>query len=124
MLMLAHMGGSILWVFSTVLLQTAVEDNFRGRVFAAELALFTLTMAASNYAVGELLDRFNLSPRTVTVGIGILFLLPGLFWFATARWWNRDNRQSSRISPATNELPVTSETALREAATKIHLSSD
>jgi predicted MFS family arabinose efflux permease len=124
MLMLAHMGGSILWVFSTVLLQTAVEDNFRGRVFAAELALFTLTMAASNYAVGELLDRFNFSPRTVTVGIGILFLLPGLFWFATARWWNRDNRQSSRISPATNELPVTSETALREAATKIHLSSD
>src|SRR6185436_2570827 len=48
-LMVAHAGGSILWVFSTVLLQQTVEDRFRGRVFAAELALLTLTMAASNY---------------------------------------------------------------------------
>lgn len=65
-----------------------VEDNFRGRVFAAELALLTLTMAASNYAVGELLDRFHFSPRTVTIFIGIFFLIPGLLWFATRRWWN------------------------------------
>src|ERR1041384_4463409 len=42
MLFIAHMGGSIIWVFSTVLLQSSVEDNFRGRVFAAELALLTL----------------------------------------------------------------------------------
>ena len=44
-----HCGGSILWVFSTVILQNEVVDRFRGRVFAAELALVTLTMAASNY---------------------------------------------------------------------------
>src|SRR5688572_4052772 len=56
---LAHTGGSILWVFSTVMLQRDVEDGFRGRVFAAELALLTLTMAASNYLTGELLDRFR-----------------------------------------------------------------
>ncbi|MCA1633562.1 MAG: MFS transporter [Acidobacteria bacterium] len=124
MLMIAHMGGSILWVFSTVLLQTSVEDNFRGRVFAAELALLTLTMAASNYVVGELLDRFNRSPRSVTIGIGGLFLLPGLLWFATARWWNRDDKQLPQTSPTTNELPGTSEVALRETTAKIHLSSD
>jgi len=86
---LAHCGGSILWVFSTVLLQREVEDNFRGRVFAAELALLTLTMALSNYATGELLDRFRLSPRAVAVGIGAFFLLPGLVWFVTQRWWDK-----------------------------------
>jgi MFS family permease len=86
---LAHTGGSILWVYSTVLLQRGVEDTFRGRVFAAELALLTLTMAASNYFTGELLDRFGLSPRVVTVGIGVLFLIPGIVWFATRRWWDR-----------------------------------
>ncbi len=84
----AHCGGSILWVFSTVLLQRAVEDKFRGRVFAAELALLTLTMAASNYVTGELLDRFKLSPRTVCIGIGALFMLPGIVWFVTERWWD------------------------------------
>lgn len=87
---LAHTGGSILWVFSTVLLQRDVEDNFRGRVFAAELALLTLTMAISNYATGELLDRFGLSARTVAIGIGALFVIPGVAWFATQKWWDRD----------------------------------
>ncbi|MDT7814607.1 MAG: hypothetical protein QOJ42_4523, partial [Acidobacteriaceae bacterium] len=87
---LAHTGGSILWVFSTVLLQRGVEDNFRGRVFAAELALLTLTMAVSNYATGELLDRFRLSPRAVAIGIGAFFLLPGIAWFVTQKWWDRD----------------------------------
>jgi MFS family permease len=87
---LAHTGGSILWVFSTVLLQRGVKDSFRGRVFAAELALLTLTMAVSNYATGELLDRFGFSPRAVAIGIGAFFLLPGVVWFATQRWWDRD----------------------------------
>ena len=89
---IAHCGGSILWVFSTVMLQRSVEDNFRGRVFAAELALLTLTMAASNYVTGELLDRFQISPRVVTVGIGIFFLIPGVTWFLTQRWWDREKR--------------------------------
>jgi predicted MFS family arabinose efflux permease len=93
---IAHCGGSILWVFSTVILQRSVEDNFRGRVFAAELALLTLTMAASNYATGELLDRFRISPRIVTIGIGLFFLMPGLAWFLTQRWWDREKDHANK----------------------------
>jgi len=89
---LAHTGGSILWVFSTVLLQRTVADNFRGRVFAAELALLTLTMAISNYVTGELLDRFGWSARNVAIAIGALFVIPGAAWFATQRWWDKDER--------------------------------
>ncbi len=102
-LMFAHAGGSILWVNSTVLLQRAVEDNFRGRVFAAELALLTLAMAASNYATGELLDRFQFSPRTVTIFIGIFFLIPGLLWFATRRWWNNGRGEEAQETIETNK---------------------
>src|SRR5256886_1355650 len=91
-LLTAHTGGSILWVFSTVLLQREVEDKFRGRVFAAELALLTLTMAASNYLTGEMLDRFGFSPRTVTIAIGTFFLMPGVVWLLTEKWWNRDQK--------------------------------
>jgi len=93
---LAHCGGSILWVFSTVMLQRSVLDSFRGRVFAAELALVTLTMAASNYATGELLDRFSISPRIVTIGVGILFMMPGLTWFLTQRWWDREEKYEDK----------------------------
>ena len=93
---IAHCGGSILWVFSTVILQRSVEDSFRGRVFAAELALLTLTMAASNYATGELLDRFQISPRIVTIGIGMFFLMPGFAWFITKRWCDREKEHASK----------------------------
>ncbi|HSS18785.1 MAG TPA: MFS transporter [Pyrinomonadaceae bacterium] len=99
---LAHTGGSILWVFSTVLLQRGVEDNFRGRVFAAELALLTLTMAISNYVTGELLDRFKFSPRTVAIAIGSFFLLPGLTWFFTQKWW--DKEQNEQITEAVSVI--------------------
>lgn len=103
MLMCAHAGGSILWVNSTVLLQRAVEDGFRGRVFAAEFALLTLTMAASNYATGELLDRFHFSPRTVTIAIGIFFLIPGVLWFATRRWWDNGRGEQAEEILETNK---------------------
>lgn len=91
-LCVAHMGGSVIWVFSTVLLQATVEDEFRGRVFAVELMLMTFTLAASNYATGEALERFGLSPRLVTVAIGAFFILPGLLWLLTRRWWDREHR--------------------------------
>src|SRR5207249_6701279 len=96
-LLIAHTGGSILWVFSTVLLQREVEDEFRGRVFAAELALVTLTMATSNYIVGELMDRFGISPRWVTAGVGVFFLLPGITWFLTKQWWDRKERDRKSV---------------------------
>lgn len=109
----AHTGGSILWVFSTVLLQRGVEDNFRGRVFAAELALLTLTMAVSNYTTGALLDPIGLSPRVVSIAIGAFFLLPGLAWFATQRWWDQENRKPGE---ATRDVGVTEPGLVAELA--------
>ncbi len=119
MLLIAHMGGSILWVFSTVLLQSSVADEFRGRVFAAELALLTLAMAASNYATGELLDRFGVSARTITALIGALFLLPGLLWFVTARWWDREREPTQTPAHLSGEAAQ-----LHEVAKQIHLTGD
>jgi MFS family permease len=109
-LAIAHMGGSILWVFSTVLLQKSVEDDFRGRVFAAEMALVTLTMATSNYVVGELMDRFQFSPRVVTAAVGIFFLLPGIAWFVTKKSWDRDEKAAPRAVRTEEKLPAPKET--------------
>jgi MFS family permease len=109
-LAMAHMGGSILWVFSTVLLQKTVEDQFRGRVFAAEMALVTLTMAASNYVIGELMDRFGFSPRWVTAGVGTFFLLPGFVWFLTEKWWDRKERVRLPVSTGQEITPTAIET--------------
>lgn len=85
--LLAHFGGSILWVFSTVLLQMEVPDEFRGRVFAAELALVTLTSSISSYVTGYALDSVGWSPRALAFGLGAAFAIPGLLWLVmNARW--------------------------------------
>jgi MFS family permease len=103
---IAHCGGSILWVFSTVLLQRGVEDEFRGRVFAAELALLTLTMAVSNYATGEMLDRLAMSPRAIAIGLGAFFLLPGVVWFLTQRWWDKEKKPVDDVLTDTEKAKV------------------
>ena len=54
-------------MFSTVLLQLEVPDRFRGRVFAAELALVTLDIVGV-----ELLDRVRArSRRMVAANDGV-----------------------------------------------------
>ena len=73
--MLAHMGGSTVWVFSTTLLQLHTEDRFRGRVFAADLGLGSLTFAVTAYLAGRFLDA-GISARTVAIGTGVLMLIP------------------------------------------------
>jgi MFS family permease len=85
--LLAHFGGSILWVFSTVLLQMEVPDQFRGRVFAAELALVTLTSSLSSYVTAYALDRLAWSPRSLSFALGAAFAVPGVLWLLmNARW--------------------------------------
>lgn len=85
--LLAHFGGSILWVFSTVLLQMEVPDRFRGRVFAAELALVTLVTSLSSYGTAYGLDHAAWTPRALAFLLGALFCIPGVLWLVIlARW--------------------------------------
>lgn len=77
--LLGHLGGSVQWVFSTNLLQRLVPDRFRGRVFAAEMALLTLILSLSTWFTAAALDH-GVAPRTVAVRLALLFLLPGTLW--------------------------------------------
>ena len=81
---LAHSGGSTIWVFSTTLLQIYTTDRFRGRVFSAELSLFTLTVAASSYLAGVAMD-WGLGPRHTAILTGLAVLVPAALWAAALR---------------------------------------
>ena len=87
--LVGHLGGSVQWVFSTTLLQQIVPDQFRGRVFAAEMALLTLILSLSTYFTGLGLDH-GVDPRLLTLRLALIFLLPGSFWIAYL-WVNRKN---------------------------------
>jgi predicted MFS family arabinose efflux permease len=77
--MLAHMGGSTVWVFSTTLLQLHTEDRFRGRVFSADLGFSMLTIAAGAYLCGQLLDT-GVAARTLATWTGLVMLIPAALW--------------------------------------------
>lgn len=76
--MLAHTGGSIQWVYSTTLLQLEVEDRVLGRVFAIEYAALMLTTALSSYLTG-LANDGGLAPRSLSIALALVFVVPGLF---------------------------------------------
>ena len=91
--MLAHAGGSTVWVFSTTLLQIHAEDRFRGRVFSADLSLGSLTFALTAYLAGHFLDA-GFSARTVATGTGLLMLVPASI-LALVLWASRTGKTTS-----------------------------
>jgi MFS family permease len=84
---LAHAGGSIVWVFSTTLLHYQADDRFRGRVFSADFAFLVVTMAAVSYASGTAVD-YGVSVRTIALVTGMLAIIPAVLWgvFALPLW--------------------------------------
>jgi MFS family permease len=77
------MGGGTLWVFSTQLLLHLVPAEVRGRVFATEFALLTLSMATSAALGGWALDRAALGVADLLHIMAGAILLPGALW----GWW-------------------------------------
>jgi len=78
-IVLAHIGGSTVWVFSTTLLQLNTEDKFRGRVFAADLGFCMLTIAAGAFIAGHFVD-WGYAARHVASAAGLLMLIPAALW--------------------------------------------
>jgi predicted MFS family arabinose efflux permease len=94
--MLAHMGGSTVWVFSTTLLQLHTDDRFRGRVFSADLGFSMLTIAAGAYLCGRLLDS-GVAARTVATWTGLIMVIPAALWgLAMRASRERQNQAESR----------------------------
>jgi predicted MFS family arabinose efflux permease len=78
----AHLGGGAQWSLSTFGLQKIVPDHIRGRVFAFDVALITLTIAISSLAAGVAAQLWG--PR-IAMGVTAVLALgyAALWWWAT-----------------------------------------
>ncbi len=83
---LAHGGTSIVWVFSTTLLQFQTDDRYRGRVFSADFAFLVATMSIASYSAGVATD-WGVPVRTIAAGTGIFALVPAIAWIFGMRLW-------------------------------------
>ena len=83
---ISHMGGAMVWVFSTTLLQLMSEDRFRGRVFAAELGFCTAVLGTTAFAAGWALDRGVPIRALIAATAGLSFAGGALWaWFGMRR---------------------------------------
>jgi MFS family permease len=90
-------GGSINWTYSDVLLQMAVPNHLLGRVFAFDIAIFTLAVSISLWLTGYVTDAFHLSPRTIVLLLAMGSVGPLVVWSAALRWQSRRAETSQQI---------------------------
>jgi MFS family permease len=81
----AHIFGSVLWVSSNVLLQMNVPDEFRGRVFSAELFVLAIVQSVVSYLTATALDIFHVSPQVLIAIVGFSLWVPGMYWLTARR---------------------------------------
>jgi MFS family permease len=92
--LIAHLGGGAQWTLSNYGLQLEVPDELRGRIFAADFALVTVTMSASFLLSGWGSDHFGARPIT--------FVLAGIAgaWSVFYLGLTRSVRQDARAEAA------------------------
>ena len=86
---LAHCGGSVIWTFSTTMLQMDSDDQFRGRVFAADFGLCMIAIAVTSYVASAMVDA-GVPLRTLALYIGVFLLLPTAWWVGMQRLWGAE----------------------------------
>jgi len=79
----AHLGGGAQWVLSTYGLQVLVPDHIRGRVFAVDFAMITLSLALSSMIASAIAD--SAGPRIAALLVGAMAVLWAVVWTALTR---------------------------------------
>jgi predicted MFS family arabinose efflux permease len=83
---LAHLAAGGNWMMSNFALQAEVPDALRGRVFATDVMIALLSVAASQLIVGAFVDRVD--PRLLVAICGAVTLVYAAGWAAATRsWW-------------------------------------
>lgn len=95
--MLAHLGGSSIWVASTTFWQLKVANEFRGRVFALEFLGMTLAFTLGGFLAGLHYDRWQDVDATIW-STSAAVVVSGLAWRALLEW---SRRRSARAGIGT-----------------------
>ena len=79
LVLIAHLGGGCQWTFSTYGLQVVTPDALRGRIFAADFALVTVSMSVSLALAGWMSSVVGVGPTIVglaciEIAWGVLYL--------------------------------------------------
>lgn len=86
---LAHCGGSVICTFSTTMLQLNSDDQFRGRVFSADLGLCMAAIALTAYVASAMVDA-GVALRTLAAYTGAFLVIPAVWWLGMQKLWRKE----------------------------------
>ena len=89
--MLAHTGGGAQWMLSSYGLQKIVPDHIRGRIFAFDGMLVTLTFGISSLMTGWLSEVYG--PQVAAIVMGSVAVV----WAAVWMWLTTDVRRATLL---------------------------
>jgi predicted MFS family arabinose efflux permease len=80
----AHASSGVNWVYSTTMLQTRSDDEWRGRVAGTDYLVITFTMGCSALAAALILEHQLLALREVIALSAIIQITIGIGWILLA----------------------------------------
>jgi MFS family permease len=80
---IAHLGSGTQWTLSNYGLQATTHDEMRGRIFATDFALVTLTISISTVVAGAVSDQVGVRP--VMVALAAISVAWGAVYLASTR---------------------------------------
>lgn len=80
---LAHVGGGAQWMLSTYGLQRITPDHVRGRIFAIDYALITLTLTISSLVTAWAASALGERPAAIGLGLSALAYAGLWSWLTT-----------------------------------------
>ena len=96
MVLIGHLGGGAQWTLSSYGLQVIVPDRIRGRIFAFDEGLITLTLAISATIAGWISDVVDV--RIVMLGLSGVTLAYSVIWTLATRGVRRSLSSEVRRS--------------------------
>lgn len=87
----AHLGGGAQWTLSSYGLQRIVPDRIRGRIFAFDAALITITLTVSSLVTGWSAETFDAGGTAIVLG------LVAIVWALAWTWVTTDVRRATTL---------------------------
>lgn len=87
---LRTLGSSVVWIYSTLLMQLTVPSDLQGRVFATERAFYTVSKVVSTLLCGVALHQWDMSAPQICVVMVMASLVICLVWgwlYMYKYWW-------------------------------------
>ena len=88
LIIISHSASGGNWVLSTVLTQSWVEDEVRGRVFSMDMLILGTSAAFSTTTAGYLVEYHNLSLKSGFIYFSLLMIVCGIIFTL----WRPDNQ--------------------------------